>query len=134
MPAGHGVKASNYFANVVKADGSFWMGGSSSYGDANNLRKKVVKFDPTKFPYIGGIDRGGSVVVTRKSILANLTDKSKEPVVAGVIDGSRTWAQMLVWGSEFLGWNIKFVVGYPGSASLILAARKGSTIDAQSDT
>ncbi|MCZ6813097.1 MAG: hypothetical protein O7F14_03480, partial [Alphaproteobacteria bacterium] len=42
MPAGHGVKASNYFANVVKADGSFWMGGSSSYVDANNLRKKVV--------------------------------------------------------------------------------------------
>ena len=125
MPAGHGVKASNYFANVVKADGSFWMGGSSSYVDANNLRKKVVKFDPTKFVFIGGIDRGGSVVVTRKSNLANLTDKSKEPVVAGVIDGSRTWAQMLVWGSEYLGWNIKFVVGYPGSASLILAARKG---------
>ncbi|MCH6578162.1 MAG: hypothetical protein IH807_10070, partial [Proteobacteria bacterium] len=77
MPAGHGVKASNYFANVVKADGSFWMGGSSSYVDANNLRKKVVKFDPTKFVFIGGIDRGGSVVVTRKSNLANLTDKSK---------------------------------------------------------
>jgi tripartite-type tricarboxylate transporter receptor subunit TctC len=125
MPAGHGVKASNYFANEVPTDGTFWMGGSSSYLDANNLRKKVVKYNPTKYKYIGGIDRGGSVVVMRKSLLENLTDKSKKPVVAGVIDGSRTWAQMLLWGSEYLGWNIKFVVGYPGSAALVLAARKG---------
>jgi tripartite-type tricarboxylate transporter receptor subunit TctC len=42
MPAGHGVKASNYFANEVKGDGLTWMGGASSYVDANNLRKKVV--------------------------------------------------------------------------------------------
>ena len=125
MPAGHGVKASNYFANVVKNDGTYWMGGSSSYLDANNLRKKVVKYDPTKYTYIGGIVRGGSVVIINKKKLANLTDKSKEPAVAGVLDGSRTWAQMLIWGAEYLDWNIRFVVGYPGSAALAMAARRG---------
>nr|MBT6743267.1 hypothetical protein [Rhodospirillales bacterium] len=37
MPAGHGVRASNYFYNLAKRDGTVWMGGSSSYLDPNNL-------------------------------------------------------------------------------------------------
>ena len=125
MPAGHGVKASNYFANVVKKDGLTWMGGASSYVDANNLRKKVVKYDPTKYAFIGAISRGGSVILIRKDRLANLTDKSKKPVIVGGLDGSRNWAQLILWGTDYLGWNVKFVIGYPGSAALALALRRG---------
>ncbi len=125
MPAGHGVKASNYFANEVKRDGLTWMGGASSYVDANNLRKKVVKYNPTKYKFIGAVSRGGSVVLIRKDRLANLTDKSKKPVIVGALDGSRSWAQMITWGMEYLDWNVKFVIGYPGSSALALALRRG---------
>ncbi|MDH3239362.1 MAG: hypothetical protein OEO83_01705 [Alphaproteobacteria bacterium] len=125
MPAGHGVKANNYFYNEVKPDGLTWFGGASSYVDANNLRKKVVKYDPTKYLYFGAVNRGGSVVTINKAKLKNLTDKSKAPVVIGTLDGSRSWAQMLAFGVQHLGWNIKFVVGYPGSAALTLATRRG---------
>ena len=129
MPAGHGVRATNYFANVVKPDGLTWMGGSSSYVDANNLRKKVVKYNPTKFAFIGGISRGGSVVVVRKSKQADLLNPSAKPVIVGTLDGSRSWSQLITWGAEYLNWNVKYVVGYPGSAALVLAARRGE-IDA----
>jgi tripartite-type tricarboxylate transporter receptor subunit TctC len=125
MPAGHGVKASNYFYNQVKPDGLGWFGGASSYVDANNLRKKVVKYNPTHYEYIGAVIRGGSVVTINKSKLKNLTDKSMKPVIIGTLDGSRSWAQMLAFGVQHLGWNIKFVVGYPGSAALTLASRRG---------
>ena len=125
MPAGHGVKASNYFYNKAKPDGLTWFGGASSYVDPNNLRKKVVKYNPTHYEYIGAIIRGGSVMMLRKSVLKNLTDKSMKPVIVGTLDGSRSWAQALAWGSEYLGWNLKFVVGYPGSAALTLALRRG---------
>ena len=125
MPAGHGVKASNYFANEVKKDGLTWMGGSSSYVDANNLRKKVVKYDPTKYAFFGAVSRGGSVLLIRKDRLANLTDKSKKPVIVGGLDGSRSWGQLILWGADYLGWNVKFVIGYPGSSALALALRRG---------
>jgi tripartite-type tricarboxylate transporter receptor subunit TctC len=125
MPAGHGVKANNYFYNVVKPDGLTWFGGASSYVDPNNLRKKVVKYNPTQYEFIGAVLRGGSVVTLRKTKFKNLTDKSMKPVIVGTLDGSRSWAQALAWGARYLGWNIKFVVGYPGSASLTLAARRG---------
>jgi len=125
MPAGHGVKASNYFYNKAKPDGLTWFGGASSYVDPNNLRKKVVKYNPTHYEYIGAIIRGGSVMIMRKAMLKNLTDKSMKPVIVGTLDGSRSWAQGLAWGAEHLGWNLRFVVGYPGSAALTLAARRG---------
>ncbi len=125
MPAGHGVKANNFFVARGKRDGTYWIGGSSSYVHADSLRKKVVKYNPTKYEFFGGIFRGGSVVIIRKAKVADLTNKSKKPVIAGVLDGTRTWAELLVWGSEFLNWNIKYVVGYPGSAALALAARRG---------
>ena len=125
MPAGHGVKANNYFYNQVKPDGLTWFGGASSYVDANNLRKKVVKYNPTHYEYIGAVIRGGSVVTINKAKLKNLTDKSMKPVIIGTLDGSRSWAQMLAFGVQHLGWNMKFVVGYPGSAGLTLATRRG---------
>ncbi|MGE0651755.1 MAG: hypothetical protein AB7P12_08405, partial [Alphaproteobacteria bacterium] len=129
MPAGHGVQAMNYFANVVKKDGMTWTGGSSSYVDSNNLRKSVVEYNPTKFEFIGGVARGGSVITMRKSKFPNVTDKSKPPVIIGAVDGSRSWGQMMLWGKDVLGWNIKFVIGYPGAPALTLAARRGE-IDA----
>lgn len=129
MPAGHGVQAMNYVFNKVKADGLTWTGGSSSYVDSNNLRKAVVEYNPTKFEFIGGVARGGSVITMRKSKFPNMTDKSKPPVVVGEVDGSRSWGQMLLWGKDVLGWNIKFVIGYPGAPALTLAARRGE-IDA----
>jgi hypothetical protein len=73
------------------------------------------------------VQRGGSIVFMRSDHKANLTDKSKPPVVVGVIDGDRSWEQMITWGAEFLGWNVRFVVGYPGSAMMLLAIRRSET-------
>lgn len=128
IPGGHGVKALNYIVDKkVKPDGTTWVGGSSSHVDPNSLRRPVVEFDPTKFNYFGGVTRGGSIVILRKDRLANLTDHSKPPVVVGVLDGNRSWEQLITWGKEYLGWNVRFVVGYPGTSFLQLAARRGET-------
>jgi hypothetical protein len=126
LPGGHGAKALNYFMKV-KPDGLTWAGGGSSHVDPNSLRKAVVEYDPTKFHIFGGVQRGGSVVFMRSDHKANLTDKSKPPVVVGVIDGDRSWEQMITWGAEILGWNVRFVVGYPGSAMMLLAIRRSET-------
>lgn len=125
MPAGHGVAGLNYFAKQVKPDGLTWVGGSSSHTDSITLAKEAVEYNPTKFEFFGGVSRGGSLLVLRKEKQKNLTDKSLPPVVVGEIDGNRSWGQMVMWGADILGWNIRFVVGYPGSGPLNLAARRG---------
>ncbi len=126
IPGGHGAKGLNYFAKA-KPDGLTWAGGSSSHTDPSALRKSVVEYDPTKFFYFGGVSRGGSIVFIRKEKLADLTNPSKPPVVVGVLDGNRSWEQMITFGKELLGWNVRFVVGYPGTSFMLLAVRRGET-------
>jgi len=126
IPGGHGAKGLNHFAKA-KPDGLTWAGGSSSHTDPSALTKSVVEYDPTKFFYFGGVSRGGSIVFIRKEKLAALTDKSKPPVVIGVLDGNRSWEQMITWGAELLNWNVRFVVGYPGTSFMLLAVRRGET-------
>src|SRR6476619_3775160 len=99
VPGGHGAKALNYFTKV-KPDGLTWAGGGSSHVDPNSLRKGVTEYNPTRFSYFGGVQRGGSIVFMRADHKANLTDKSRPPVVVGVIDGDRSWEQMITWGAE----------------------------------
>ena len=125
MPAGNGVQATNYFANEALRDGTFWMGGGNAYIDAQVLRQAIVKYDPRTFHFIGGVARGGSIVSARADKLANLTDRGKPPVIIGTGDGTGTWEEMLCWGAEYLGWNIRFVVGYPGTSAMVLAMRRG---------
>jgi tripartite-type tricarboxylate transporter receptor subunit TctC len=125
MPGGAGTKALNYVAASVKPDGLTWIGGASNHIDPNVLIKPHVKYNPTKFAFFGGVSRGGSVIFIRKDKLANLTDRSLPPVIVGELDGNRGWGQIILWGSDVLGWNVKFVVGYPGTSYLLLAMRRG---------
>lgn len=125
LPGGHGAKALNYFAASVKPDGMSWIGGSSAHIDPNALMKPANKYNPTKFFYFGGVSRGGSIVFINSKKMPNLTDKSMQPVVVGELDGNRSWAQMIMFGQEALGWNVKFVIGYPGTSHLLLAVRRG---------
>jgi hypothetical protein len=125
MPAGQGVAALNYFAKQVKPNGLTWVGGSPAQVDSVMLAKEAVNYNPTTFEFFGGVSRGGSVVILRKDKEANLTDRSLPPVIVGEIDGNRSWGQMIMWGADVLRWNVRFVVGYPGSAPLSMAARRG---------
>lgn len=129
MPAGNGVTATNYFANEASRDGTYWMGGGNAYIDAQVLRQSTVKYDPRTFHYFGGIARGGSIVSIEESKYPNLVDRSLPAVVVGTGDGTGTWEEMLCWGAEILGWNIRFVVGYPGTSAMLLALQRGE-IDA----
>lgn len=127
MPGGVGTKALNYVATSVKPDGLTWIGGASNHIDPQILIKPHVKYDPTKFEFFGGVSRGGSVIFIRKEKLKNLTDPSLPPVVVGELDGNRGWGQIIMWGADVLKWNVKFVVGYPGTSHLLLAIRRGET-------
>ena len=125
MPGGGGVKASNYFVTRVKPDGLTILMGANTSLDHFRLRNPAVKYDPLKFEYVGALNRGGTVVMVRKDAHKRLMDRTAKPVIVGAITGTRSWNAMVLWAAEFIGWNVKWVVGYPGSAALAKAIRQG---------
>lgn len=133
MPAGRGVQAHNYFYAKAATDGTFWIGGGASHVDPTQLQRSATEYKPTEYEYIGGIARDGGILIVNKSKVPNLTNKQLPPAIIGGTDGSRDWEQMMLWGAEYLGWNIKFVVGYGSSGALNLAGRRGE-IDAFGDS
>jgi tripartite-type tricarboxylate transporter receptor subunit TctC len=125
MPGGGGTIANNYFASEVKPDGLTIMQDSSS-GIGNVVRGgPTIKYDPRKYQVIGGVARPGSLLMIRNDARAKFMDRNAKPAVVGDTDGIRSWVAMTVWGAEYLGWNLRWVYGYPGSRELQLAIRQG---------
>jgi tripartite-type tricarboxylate transporter receptor subunit TctC len=127
IPAGSGTKALNYFVEKVKADGVTFATASGSQVYADTMRRKTVRYDPGAFEFIGHLPAAGGVVLVPKALLGRLNDKSKKPLIFGGIRGTRGQSQMAVWGPAFLGWNIRWVVGYLGSSGMNLAFERGET-------
>jgi hypothetical protein len=118
------IRGANLLAKA-KPDGLTIMQSDGSTLQPTTLKRKSVRYDPTKFRAIGAINRGGSILFMRKEAVPRLTDKSKKPAIIAAISGSRSWQAMPMWGAEFLGWNAKWIPGYKGSGSMTKALRQG---------
>ena len=126
VPGGHGVTALNYMVQQVTPDGLTLTMSSNSQVDPITYRAPQVKYDPMIFQIIGSVGIGHNVMIIRTDALPRLLDKSKPPVAMGSVSGApRSGMRMTLWGREFLGWNTKWVVGYPGSTDLLVALERG---------
>jgi tripartite-type tricarboxylate transporter receptor subunit TctC len=126
IPGAQGMTSMNYFAKQVAPDGLTLTMGAQIQADPPFFRSPQSQYDPTKFPVIGGAGRGGSVLIINKEAEKRLYDKSAAPVVMGSLGGiPRAAMQMTAWGIEYLGWNSKWVVGYPGTNDLTVALQRG---------
>lgn len=126
VPGGHGVTALNYLVQQVEPDGLTITMSSNSQVDPITYRATQAKYDPLKFQIIGSVGIGHNVMIVRNDALPRLLDKSKTPVAMGSVSGApRSGMRMTIWGTEYLGWNTKWVVGYPGSTDLLVALERG---------
>jgi tripartite-type tricarboxylate transporter receptor subunit TctC len=126
IPGAQGITAMNYFVKQVVPDGLTITMASTTQADPLLYRKPQSQFDPTTLTMIGGVGRGGTVVIVRKDAEARLRDKSAPPAIMGAIGGvARSGMQTTAWGVEFLGWNARWVLGYRGTNDLLLALARG---------
>jgi tripartite-type tricarboxylate transporter receptor subunit TctC len=125
MPGAQGVTAINYALQQTKPDGLTIIAGSSSQADPLVTHKSGALYDPAKLIYVGGVGRGGSVVLVNGESEKRLYDKSKDPLFFGALDGERSSEQVALWGIEYLGWNAKWVTGYRGTSAVMLALERG---------
>jgi hypothetical protein len=126
MPGGGGVTPLNFFAQQVKPDGLTIAFSSSTEADPLTFRAPQAQYNPAKFGIIGGFGLGDQLLVIRTEALPRLLDKSQPPVAMGTVAGQpRGGMRMTLWGNRYLGWNTKWVTGYPGSSDLLLAIERG---------
>jgi tripartite-type tricarboxylate transporter receptor subunit TctC len=126
MPGADGVTSMNYMVQQVAPDGLTVMMTANTTADPLNYRKTQATYDPTHFVAIGGAARGGEAILIAKDAEKRLYDKSAAPVIMGSPGGiPRSGMQMTAWGIEYLNWNAKWVIGYRGTADLMLALERG---------
>jgi tripartite-type tricarboxylate transporter receptor subunit TctC len=126
IPGAQGITAMNYFVKQVAPDGLTLTTASTTQADPLLYRKPQSQFDPTTFAFIGGVGRGGTVLLIRKEAEARLHDRNAAPVIMGALGGvPRSGMQITAWGIAFLGWNAKWVVGYRGTNDLMVALERG---------
>ena len=121
-----GVVALNDWSNKAEPNGLFVTIGAQSQTDPDALSRTHAKFDPTTFEYIGGIAASSQGLFVNKDAVARLYDKSAKPAVMGMVGSNlRSGNYQVLWGAAFLGWNVKWVRGYPSTAELRQAIERG---------
>jgi len=116
----------NDLHNKVRPDGLTVgvFAGGGSLGPV--LRKsKAVRYNLKEWEYVGTIERGASVQIIRKSALNRLKDPKLPPIAHGSVSTDRTQDAVAAFGALHLGWNLKFVLGYPNSNAIYLAYGRG---------
>jgi tripartite-type tricarboxylate transporter receptor subunit TctC len=126
MPGAQGITALTYVVQQTKPDGLTLITASSQQANPLTYRRAPgVGYDPTTFRYVGGVGRGGTVVLISKEAETRLYDKTAKQVFLGAVDGIRSGEQVAIWGAEYLGWNIKWIIGYRGTSASTLALESG---------
>jgi len=127
LPGGSGIKANNYFYDRVEPNGLTLLSGSREQLSPIKLLNEASKYNPAKYEFIGGFSRASSPIVIRVRDKGRLLDPTAKPLVFGDPSGERTAAQATLWGKEYLGWNVRFVLGYASSPAAVMAFRSGET-------
>lgn len=125
MPGAGGILALNHLFARGERDGSILLAGSSSALTPDLLRHNpAVAYDPARLAFIGGFAAGSTVLVVDRAAFARM-EQGGAPLVVAQVGAARTGAQMALWGAAALGWRIRWISGYAGSADLANALLRG---------
>lgn len=126
MPGASGITAMNHFVHRTQPDGLTVVMGSNSILDPVIYRNAKAQYETTAIRMAGGVGRGGTLLFISKDAEQRLYDRSAPPVVIGTIGPiPRAGMQPAVWSIEYLGWNARWIAGYPGSNEVMLALDRG---------
>jgi len=125
MPGSGGVKASNYVYNAAAKDGSTLLMPFWTHPLFQLIRPRGIKFDMSKFHWVGNMASLNSAITVLSKIATKWEDaKKKEIVIAASGKGSETYIYPTLMNS-LLGTKFKVVLGYVGTAKMVLAMEKG---------
>jgi len=126
MGGAGGTKAANYLYNSVPKDGSHIGILLSDTPLAARIRSTGVKYDPSKFNFLGGADWTRSMITVFKGHGVNSMDdaKKKEVICGSSGKGSQTYMFPKL-ANYFLGTKFKVITGYQGMNAVDAALDRG---------
>jgi tripartite-type tricarboxylate transporter receptor subunit TctC len=128
---GGGIKALTSLYSMVPKDGTY-IGTSTPVAILEPLfgDKKLAPYDPTKFTWIGNMDRDNTACgAWRTSGITKFSDMLTKETTFGATGTASYLYQHALLLREMLGAKVKIVNGYKGSKEINLAMHRGE-IDA----
>ena len=127
MPGANSIIGANHVYVVAKPDGLTLGTFNRNLPIAQLLSVRGVKFDMTKFAWIGSASSEATILAIRSDLpyktFADLL-KAKEPVVVGTTGPGANTHDFPLLIKEFLGANLKIVSGYSSSSDIMLAIER----------
>jgi len=127
MPGANSITAANHVYNIAKPDGLTIGTFNRNLVLAQLTNVPGVKFDQTKFAWIGSAASESTILAIRSDLPYRTFDefrKSGKTLVAGATGpGANTYDFPLLL-KEFLGVDIKIVSGYSSSSDIMLAVER----------
>ena len=127
MPGANSIIAANHMYNVAKPDGLTIGTFNRNLPIAQLTRVEGVKFDVTKFQWIGSAANESTVLAIRTDLPYKTFDelrKAKQTVVIGSTGPGANTHDFPLLLKEILGLNFKIVSGYSSSADIMLAVER----------
>lgn len=126
MPGADSIIAANHLYNIAKPDGLTIGTFNRGLVHAQLLKASGIKFDLTKFSWLGSASVEGCVLAIRSDLpyktFADL-QKAKSPIILGSTGPSDSNGQFPVLLKEYFGLNMK-MINYPSSRDVMLAIER----------
>jgi tripartite-type tricarboxylate transporter receptor subunit TctC len=127
MPGANSVIAANHLFSVAKPDGLTFGTFNRNLPIAQLTRVEGVKFDLTKFAWIGSAASETTVLAIRNDLPFQTFEdlrKSKQQIVVGSTGPGANTHDFPLLLEQFAGVNFKIVSGYSSSSDIMLAIER----------
>jgi len=127
MTGGAHLVATNHVFNIAKPDGLTLLAANPNVAIAQLVKEEAVRFDVTKFAWIGSSGSDGVVLTIRSDLpyktfeQAQRTERELLVGTTGVGSNAHDFPALL---KEFAGAKFKLVSGYPSNPDIILAIER----------
>ena len=126
MTGATGLVMANYLYNVAPQDGTYMGLIQNGLPTSQAVGVDGVKFDATRFQWIGSIAPTTETMVTWKTTGVTTIEQARQSeVIVGAVGSSGITLSFPVMLNDLLGTRFKMVLGYTGSGALDLAMERG---------
>ena len=127
MLGGAHIVATNHVFNIAKPDGLTLLAANPNVAIAQLVKEEAVRFDVTKFAWIGSSGADSVVLTVRQDLpyhtFEQVQKADRELLVGTTAVGSNAYDFPLLL-KEFAGAKFKLVSGYPVNPDIVLAIER----------
>lgn len=126
MPGGSGLTSVNHVYSIIPQDGTRLILPTVTVPTAAAMGMPNVRFDTLQFKWLGNLARDAqSCVASGRSGIKSIAEASKREILLGSDGATNSTSQHPRVLAALLGYKLKIITGYAGTAQVRLAMEAG---------